>query len=228
MERQPEPEHMDDPAEAAAYAGADFSQVNAAFVARLLELTEAIERCYAVDLGTGPGDIAIRVARARPMWRVIGIDASDAMLGFAREEATRLSSPQARQIANLSFRRSDVKATGLAAQSIDLIFSNSLLHHMPDPQPMWREIVHIARPGAVLFLRDLLRPASSERAREIVQTYAGGESPLLQEEFYRSLLSAFSIDEIVAQIADVAGLEGMRVEQVTDRHVDVRGVFPAL
>jgi ubiquinone/menaquinone biosynthesis C-methylase UbiE len=173
-----------------------------------------------VDLGTGPGDIAIRVARARPSWRVIGIDASEAMLRFAREEAS--------QIANLSFQRGDVKTTGLPAGSIDLVFSNSLLHHMPDPLPMWREIVRLARPGALLFLRDLLRPTSSNVAREIVQTCAGGESPLLQEEFYRSLLSAFRLDEIRTQLAAVAGLEAMRVEQVTDRHVDVFGVFSVL
>jgi ubiquinone/menaquinone biosynthesis C-methylase UbiE len=220
MNRLPEPEHMDDPVEAAAYAAADFSDVNALFVARLLDLTESIERCDVIDLGTGPGDTAIRVARARPMWRMIGIDASEAILAFARE--------QAKQIPNLSFRRRDVKATGLPAQSVDVIFSNSLLHHMPDPLPMWREIVRIARPGALLFLRDLLRPASLDAAREIVQTYAGGESPLLQEEFYRSLLSAFSIDEIRAQIAAVAGLGSLQVEQVTDRHVDIFGVLPAL
>ena len=39
MPRQPEPEYMDDPAEAEAYAASDFSEVNQAFIDRLLELS---------------------------------------------------------------------------------------------------------------------------------------------------------------------------------------------
>ena len=65
MLRQPEPEYMDEIAEAEAYALSDFSEVNRIFVERLLELTVARGRVEAVDLGTGPGDIPVRVCLAR-------------------------------------------------------------------------------------------------------------------------------------------------------------------
>ena len=90
---------------------------------------------------------------------------------------------------------------------------------------MWREIARLARPGAIVFIRDLLRPASDEAARAIVQTYAGNESPLLQQEFYRSLLSAFTMEEIRDQLAAV-GLETLEVHRASDRHVDIFGVIP--
>ena len=59
MPRQPEPEYMDLPEEAAAYAEADFADVNEAFVERLLEHVGAREEELALDLGTGPGDIPL-------------------------------------------------------------------------------------------------------------------------------------------------------------------------
>ena len=80
MERQPEPEYMDLEVEAAAYAAADFAEVNAAFVERLLEVAGTIARAVAIDLGTGPGDIPLRVAARRSGWRILAMDASWAML----------------------------------------------------------------------------------------------------------------------------------------------------
>ena len=80
----------------------------------------------------------------------------------------------------------------------------------------------MACPGAAVFLRDLFRPESAEQARALVETYAGDESNLLQEEFYRSLLSSYTPVEIQAQL-DAAGLGHLTVETASDRHVDIRG-----
>src|SRR4051812_19331391 len=173
MNRRPEPELMGLPAEAAAYAGADFSAVNAAFVERLLDLVGNRSDVCAIDLGTGPGDIAIRIGRVRPAWRITAVDASEAMLVIARKAAGGLP--------NVRFTLAEVKATGFPDRSFDVIFSNSLLHHMPDPLPLWREIARLAAAGATIFVRDLMRPASEAEARRLVELHAGGESGLLKE-----------------------------------------------
>ena len=72
MQRQPEPEFMDDGAEAEAYAHADFADVNRAFVERLLDLTDEHKKARALELGVGPGDITVRIAPARPGWHIVG------------------------------------------------------------------------------------------------------------------------------------------------------------
>jgi len=69
MDRQPEPEAMDIPREAEAYALADFAEVNEAFVARLHELAGTRGNLLAADLGTGPGGIPLRLLRVRPVGR---------------------------------------------------------------------------------------------------------------------------------------------------------------
>jgi 2-polyprenyl-3-methyl-5-hydroxy-6-metoxy-1,4-benzoquinol methylase len=218
MHRQPEPELMDLPHEAHAYAAANFSDVNAAFVDRLTALTFNLDVARAVDLGAGPGDIAVRVARQRPQWHIDAVDAADAMIEIAHGAVARAGVER-----QVWLHKADAKQTRLAA-GYDVIFSNSLLHHMPDPVPLWREIRRLARPGAVVFVRDLLRPATYDRVDEIVQQYAGGESETLREEFRRSLMSAFTPAEIRAQLDD-AGLFDLEIRQSTDRHVDVTGVL---
>jgi ubiquinone/menaquinone biosynthesis C-methylase UbiE len=219
MPRQPEPELMDLPHEAHAYAAADFSDVNAKFVDRLLSLTWDFEVARVVDLGAGPGDIAIRLAQARPQWHVDAVDASEAMFEIALQNVQR-----AKVTRNVSLHLADAKHTRLAA-GYDIIFSNSLLHHLPDPQPFWREIRRLARPGTVVFVRDLLRPATHDLVEETVEQYAANESDTLREEFHRSLLSAFTPAEIRQQLED-AGLWSLEIRQSSDRHVDISGVLP--
>jgi len=221
LPRQPEPEYMDDRAEAEAYAVADFADVNQAFVDRLIELVGPRERLDAVDLGTGPADIPIRVVRARPGWYVTAVDASAAMLAVARHAVRGAGLDR-----SIPLVLSDAKRLPLADASFDVVFSNSILHHITDTAAFWCQVRRLARPGAVVLLRDLARPDTADDARAIVRRYAGGESDLLQQEFYRSLLSAYRPDEVRRQLTD-AGLTTLRVQRITDRHLDIFGAVPA-
>jgi ubiquinone/menaquinone biosynthesis C-methylase UbiE len=220
MKRQPEPEWMDLPDEADAYARADFAEVNAAFVERLAELAADRSGILAVDLGTGPGDIPMRVARTRPGWRILATDVSHAMLKLARQVLA--AAGLADRVALLE---TDAKKLPLPDRSAQVVFSNSILHHITDNHRLWAEIRRIAAPGSLIFLRDLARPADESAARAIVDQYAVAESALLQEEFYRSLLAAYTPAEVRDQLAR-AGLDFLEVAMVTDRHLDVWGRIP--
>ena len=200
MHRQPEPELMDLPHEAQAYAAADFADVNAAFVDRLLSLAWNFDVARCVDLGAGPGDIAIRLAQQRPQWHIDAVDAAEPMIALARVALAQAGVP------NVRLHLVDAKQTRLAA-GYDVIFSNSLLHHLPDPLPMWKEIRRLARPGTIVLVRDLVRPATYDLAEELVEQYAGRESDTLKQEYYRSLLSAFKPAEIRAKLEEAALIE---------------------
>jgi ubiquinone/menaquinone biosynthesis C-methylase UbiE len=217
MERIPEPEIMDMVQEAQAYAQADFAQVNQAFVDRLLELAGDRRSALALDMGTGPADIPIRLVRARPAWHVTAVDASGAMLDIARK-AIR----DARIEHAIELVQADAKSSPLKDASFDVIFSNSILHHISAADAFWNEVRRLLAPGARVLLRDLTRPESPQAARQIVELHAGGETPLLQEEYYRSLLSAYTVHEVRDQLTR-AGLGKLEVERISDRHMDVFG-----
>jgi ubiquinone/menaquinone biosynthesis C-methylase UbiE len=220
LPRIPEPEVMSDAEEAAAYAAADFSAVNARFTARLLALAGRHRGLVVVDLGTGPAEIPARVARARPGWRVTAVDASAPMLQAARRNIRAARVGRAVRLVRADALRSD-----LPAGAFDIVISNSLLHHLPDPDALWKEIRRLGKPGALVFVRDLRRAPTRARARRIVAAYAQDEPLRLKESFYNSLLAAFTPAEIRAQLRR-AGLGKLRIVLSSDRHVDVVGRLP--
>ncbi len=197
------------------YAETDFFEVNQRFVRRLFELVgERHTTPWVLDLGAGPGAITQHMASARPHWRVVGLDFAHAMLAFAQ------GLPQERVSAH--WLLGDAKACPFPSQHFDVVCSNSILHQIPEPRLLWDEVKRVAKPGAVIFFRDLFRPDSAEEAGRLVQHYAGDASALLQQQFFRSFLSAFTPEEIAEQLMQ-AGLHSLHVDAVTDRHVDVWG-----
>jgi ubiquinone/menaquinone biosynthesis C-methylase UbiE len=216
LERIPEPQLMDDPAEAAAYDQADFADVNARFVGRLVSLVGEHTGLHVIDLGSGPADIPIRIARATD-WHVTAVEAAPAMVDLARKNIS-----DAGLADRVVLHARDATDTRLPGLRWDAVISNSLLHHLSDPMPMWHEIRRLIRPGGWILVRDLVRPRSESALRFIVDAYAGSESELLREEFARSLRSAYTVDEVRQQVRE-AGLGGLVVAMASDRHLDVFG-----
>ena len=216
MKRTPEPEVMDGEEEVRAYREGDFRQVNRLCARRALRAAGK-SRGRAIDLGTGPAEIPIHLCAMAPGWSVTAIDASPEMLRAARQNVRR--SGLARRIRLL---RGDAKRVkGLRAR-FDLVLSNSLLHHLEDPLPFWKEVARLAAPGGAVSIQDLFRPPSRAEALRLVKRHTVGASPLLRELFHRSLLAAFTPEEVRSQLA-AAGVGGLTVRKVSDRHMAVSG-----
>ena len=220
-QRIPEPELMDEPLQAAAYAGADFEQPHSWFVQLLHDAFPAAGfDGTVVDLGCGAADVTVRVARAWPNCRIDGIDGAEAMLEHGRR-AVRAAGLEHR----VRLLRAHLPAAELPQYHYDAIISNSLLHHLHEPQTLWRTVRNLAAPGCRVFIMDLMRPASPQAATTLVQSYSGGEPEILQRDFYNSLLAAFRPAEVERQLRDAA-LDGLQVRAVSDRHLTIHGVLP--
>lgn len=217
MDRQTEPELMEDPEQVKAYAEADFSVPHQQFIDRLRDfINEPNFNGIALDLGCGPGDISLRFARAFPFSRIDAVDGSQAMLDYAET----FTLPIGNRIRLIHGRLPFVI---LPEPFYEIIFSNSLLHHLPDPQILWQTIKKAAKPGTRIAVMDLLRPASRKAATALVEAYAANEPDILQRDFYYSLLAAFTREEIQNQLknADLA----LNIEQISDRHVFIKGTL---
>ena len=222
MDRRPEPELMDSEAQTLAYAVADFSEANALFTEAFLErFPDLPEQGALIDLGCGPADICLRLAERLPKWRITGLDAGANMLRRAREA---IEDHEAGERIVLELRR--LPDPTLDGRRYDAVVSNSLLHHLPDPATLWRTVRQLASPGAPVQVMDLERPASPERAREIVAEYAGDAPQVLREDFLHSLHAAYTREEVRAQL-ESAGLGGFEVDVPSDRHWIASGTLPA-
>ncbi|MCG2634016.1 MAG: class I SAM-dependent methyltransferase [Gammaproteobacteria bacterium] len=216
MERTPEPELMEDPVQAAAYAGADFSEPNQLFIQQFQQhLWPLPETGNLIDLGCGPGDIIVSLAPRLPGYKLVGVDGSEPMLRYA---ADRTGPPLAQRV---RWVNAQLPALGNANGHYQAVISNSLLHHLHRPSTLWNAIRELMAPNGAYFVMDLLRPHSEAQAAAIVTEYAGDEPELLRRDFYHSLLAAYRPREIRAQLA-AASLPG-QVRIVSDRHLIIYG-----
>jgi len=222
MKRVPEPELMDDPAQALAYARADFTEPHQRFVDLCLERLRALggplDDIRVADLGCGPGDITLRLARALPGAFIDAYDGAASMLHLARAELATAPELAPRIRFHLCYLPHSSLPTGL----FDVLVSNSLLHHLKDPHALWDTIRRAARPGARVVVMDLKRPPDENTARALVATYAAGEPEILQRDFYNSLRAAYTPEEVQQQLRH-AGLPHFHCESISDRHLLVSG-----
>lgn len=217
MKRVPEPELMDDEEQARAYSEADFSEPHAMFVRLCGEAWAGSEpRGRMLDLGCGPGDITVRLAERFPLFAIDGVDGSEAMLGFGVERVRRHG--LGGRVRLVRGHLPDCPLPG----DYDAVVSNSLLHHLRDPAILWDTVRRCARPGAAVFVMDLMRPEDEASARALTELHAAGAPAVLQHDFFHSLLAAYRPEEVRVQLAG-AGLEDFAVRAVSDRHLIVNG-----
>ncbi|MBI1257112.1 MAG: methyltransferase domain-containing protein [Chloroflexi bacterium] len=223
MERVQEPtELMSDDEQAHAYAEADFSEPDNNFIRQFGERFPDYDGSGRVlDLGCGPGNITRRFALRYAGAQVDGVDGSAAMLHYGRKA---LASDGEAIASRITFVEGFIPGVALPADVYEVIVSNSLLHHLPDPQALWTTIKTHSTAGTRVFVADLYRPTSREIARQIVETYSADEPEVLKTDFFNSLLAAFTPAEIGAQLA-AAGLSHFSVQAIDDRHVVVSGVM---
>ena len=213
MERILETEYMDTEEEACDYDSMDHHAVNAAFVERLHELGA---HGRVLDLGTGPGQIAIAIAESADDFHVLGIDAAGTMLAIAEERKSH--SPAADRI---EFQQGDATKLDLPDQSFDAVVSNTVLHHIPRPVEFLQEAGRLLKPGGVLLIRDLFRPESPEAVTAIVEANGEGLSPTGLKLFRDSLHASLTQKELRAAAVE-AGLEAFGITQDTDRHMSLQ------
>lgn len=222
MKRIPEPELMDETEQALAYAHADFAEPNQRFVDYFTGEYPDLRQGAVLDLGCGPGDIVLRLASRHAGLTVHGLDGSAAMLRFASERLHEAPGLGGR----VQFIEGVLPGATLPLAGYDAVVSNSLLHHLHDPDVFWRAVREAGVPGAAVLVMDLFRPESIVAAQAIVDKYAGAEPAVLRQDFLASLCAAFEPAEVRAQLR-AHGLDGLEVRTASDRHLLVTGRLPA-
>jgi ubiquinone/menaquinone biosynthesis C-methylase UbiE len=115
-----------------------------------------LARCHPegllVDIGCGPGRLAILIAQRHPGLHIVGVDASDEMIRTATSNASSLGLNK-----RVEFRLGDVANLPMPDGVVDLAVSTLSLHHWSDPIRSLCEIHRVLKPGGQLFLFDLRR-----------------------------------------------------------------------
>jgi ubiquinone/menaquinone biosynthesis C-methylase UbiE len=205
-----EPEVMDSAEEARDYDAMDHTGVNRLFVQDFLAVWQG--RGPILDVGAGTGQIPIELCRHSPAAQVVAIDLAEHMLRLGRENVRRAGLAE-----RIRLERCDAKEMPFSPDSFAAVISNSIVHHIPQPAQVLAEMVRVATPGGVLFVRDLLRPDDEETLQHLVHTYARDANAHQQQMFGDSLRAALTLEEVRDLVEDL-GFDRTTVQQTSDRH----------
>lgn len=217
-----ETEAMDTEEEARDYDAMDFADVNALFCDDFLGFVGSLEGARVLDVGTGTARIPIVLAQRSPVAKVTAIDLAAHMLAVGRQNVLAAGLD-----ARISLELKDAKHAGWTDGSFDAVMSNSIVHHIPEPQEALSEMARLTKTGGFLFVRDLCRPKSEDAISSLIASYAGDPTklddegkrryPRQRDLFIASLRAALTIEEIQT-LAHSLGIPPARVSMSSDRH----------
>ena len=210
MDRTPEPDLFTPTEEASEYHAMDHSGVNRQFVDELLKGPTGP---LVMDLGCGPAGIPIELCQRSPEYEVIATDGEVEMLEIAKGEIDIAGCLGQISLSHVQVECMEAYEDGIA----DTVISNSLLHHLDQPEKGLQTAVRLTRPGGRLFIRDLARPENEETIEALVTTYCREESENGQQLFRQSLHAALTLNEI-RSIARGLGIPEDHVQMTSDRH----------
>jgi SAM-dependent methyltransferase len=145
----------------------------AAECAAVLQERQAGRAPYFALLGqalAGKGNAEVLEMGCGPAWDALAL-AADPALSVTGTDLARGALEQGRAAAGVLRRRvdlvpADVRRTPFADNRFDLVFSQGLLEHFPDPGPLWREMHRVLKPGgcAVVDVPQTWNPYTLARA----------------------------------------------------------------
>jgi len=203
MERIPEPELMEEKEQVISYDKADFSkgevklinQINHYLLRKNISLGE---KDLIVDLGCGPGNISEKLALKWPKTEVVGIDGSKEMI--SRAEYNKNISTNKKKLKNLRYICSDIKDIKsnnyLLKKRINLLVSNSLIHHITNLEDFFNTIRSLSSNITVNFHKDLKRPSDEKSALALKAQCSTKNNEILTNDYYASLKASYTFKEL--------------------------------
>jgi ubiquinone/menaquinone biosynthesis C-methylase UbiE len=218
-----EPEVMDSDEDAREYDAMDHAAVNAVFVEDFVEAIadwslkrpvqiEEAASLDVLDLGAGTGQIPIKLCRRMSSVRVVAVDAAESMLAVARENVAA-----AGFAGRIELVLADAKRLPFPTASFPIVISNSIVHHIAEPEDVLAEAVRVATEDGLQFHRDLARPRDEEELARIVTKYAGEATAYQRKLFSESLRAALTLEDMRTLIARF-GFAPETVRMTSDRH----------
>lgn len=210
MKRKPEPEVMGDEDEVSAYASAagqkHLEALDNSFVDQVLSLSERDGHLSGrwLDVGCGPGNIALKFAQRCPETLIAGIDRSRNMVRAARRAAC-----ESGLTSRAFFQQSSAEHIPFAGGAFDIVFSNSVLHHLENPHNVFGEMIRVVKPAGMIVVRDLRRPSRLSYPWHI-RWYGRHYSGIMKGLFEDSVRAAYTPGELAGLLRN-SGMSKARI-----------------
>jgi ubiquinone/menaquinone biosynthesis C-methylase UbiE len=205
---------METPESVREYDAMNHAEVNDRFVADFLAAHGPCRGGEILDVGTGTARIPIALARADKQACVLAVDLAPAML-----EQAALNIAAAGLSHRIRCEQEDAKELieRFGEGSFEGVISNTIVHHIPVPEPALYTMSQLVAKGGTLMVRDLARPDQHDDVLRLAQTYTATETPEARALFEASLRAALTLAEI-REIIKRLGHAESEVAMTSDRH----------
>jgi len=167
-----------------------------------------------LDIGTGTGWDSILVAKSTTNVQLTAVDLSEAMLSVALSNSCREGVDN-----KINFIKGDAKRLPFDNGTFDSVFSQNMLHHLPEPELMLAEIKRVVKLDGAVIIRDLIRH------KKFVNTFCVNilgfnYNEVMKKEYRNSILAAHSQEEWL-ELKNKMNLSGARFTKQFMTHVSI-------
>ncbi len=147
-----------------------------------------------LDLGCGPANQLVQVARLNPRAHFTGLDAASGMLDQARETVRRCG------VTNIEPLQGDMTTlSGFGDGSLDAVISTMSLHHLRDEAALDRTmhaVRRVLKPDGAIYLIDFGRLKRAATQRFLAEDRRDLQPDAFTRDYLNSQRAAFSVGEL--------------------------------
>jgi ubiquinone/menaquinone biosynthesis C-methylase UbiE len=141
---------------ASAYAKATRMAIESYYRQVAEKIAAHLESGTILDLGTGPGDLPIEIAKKSPEIQIVGIDLSRKLIHMARSNASTAGLTD-----RLNFQLGNAAALDFEDSFFDMVISTGMLHSIKEPAKVLQEIYRVLKTGREAWIFDPAKVTSA-------------------------------------------------------------------
>ena len=168
------------------------------------EVAAVVQAGTVLEIGPGPGFIAIEIARLLPEVEVTGLDLSQTMIDLATDNAREQGVSD-----RVAFQEGDASEMPFEEASFDFIISSGSLHHWQEPHCIFDEVHRVLKPGCQALISDL----RSDARKDEVQGFASQiDGWFMRWGLRHSFGEGYTVQE-ARQLMDGIPFDSVRIER---------------
>ena len=156
--------------------------------------TAEIQKGKILEVGAGPGFLAIEIALLSPELKITCLDVSDTMIETALKNAREYSVAE-----KIEFKRGDAARMPFEDSEFDFVISSGSFHHWKKPKKVFDEVYRVLKEGKKALVSDLRKDAPKEQVDAVAKEIG---SKFMRWGLRKSFSEAYTAQEIKNLIRD--------------------------
>jgi len=165
------------------------------YVRLAAQVAAEVEAGEILDVGSGPGHLAVELASLLPEIKIVGLDLSTSMIEIAEKNVAEMGVSD-----RVAFRQGDAAQIPFADCAFDFVVSSWSLHLWENPARVFAEIYRVLKPGCGALVYDARKHPPAEEVKRWVKT---ADSLVMRFGLRHSFNEGYTAEDIEDIVSDI-------------------------